>query len=153
MAWRDGIEGVRGSHFPPSRARRPEAAWGLLGKGALLLASSYPNRTSPLLRGEYVMRNLIGVPPAEWQTNLDSVAPEVSLTGTRAALAPQREPELQRLSWAHGPAGDSRSRISTSPARGGTWIEIGQAGSDRLRVVARRLQDRGSQQLREALLA
>jgi hypothetical protein len=70
-----GINHVRGDRF-----RRVELAdsarWGLLGKGAVLLASSYPNRTSPVLRGAYVLENIIGVPPAtppaNVETNLDA---------------------------------------------------------------------------------
>jgi hypothetical protein len=42
----------------------------------VLLASSYPNRTSPVLRGAYVLENIIGVPPAtppaNVETNLDA---------------------------------------------------------------------------------
>ena len=37
--------------------------WGLLGKGALLMATSYGNRTSPVLRGSWVLDTLIGTPP------------------------------------------------------------------------------------------
>lgn len=38
--------------------------WGLLGKGALLMATSYANRTSPVLRGSWVLETLIGTPPS-----------------------------------------------------------------------------------------
>ncbi len=58
-----GIPGVRGTDF-----RRIELddnnRWGLLGKGGLLMGSSYPNRTSPVLRGAYLLEHLIGTPPA-----------------------------------------------------------------------------------------
>ncbi|HEY8520585.1 MAG TPA: DUF1592 domain-containing protein [Gammaproteobacteria bacterium] len=75
LAWHYGINTVRGDRF-----RRVEleqsARWGLLGKGAVLLASSYPNRTSPVLRGAYVLENIIGVPPPDpppnVETNLDA---------------------------------------------------------------------------------
>ena len=75
LATHYGINHVRGDRF-----RRVEltdsARWGLLGKGAVLLASSYPNRTSPVLRGAYVLENIIGVPPAtppaNVETNLDA---------------------------------------------------------------------------------
>jgi hypothetical protein len=75
LATHYGINHVRGDRF-----RRVEltdsARFGLLGKGAVLLASSYPNRTSPVLRGAYVLENIIGVPPptppANVETNLDA---------------------------------------------------------------------------------
>ena len=37
--------------------------WGLLGKGAVLLRTSYADRTSPVLRGEWVLDRIVGTPP------------------------------------------------------------------------------------------
>ena len=58
-----GITHVKGDRF-----RRVElhdsARWGLLGKGAVLMAAAYPNRTSPVLRGKFVLEHIQGVPPA-----------------------------------------------------------------------------------------
>jgi len=57
-----GIPGIYGSQFRrvkvPSEARR-----GILGQGAILTVTSYPNRTSPVERGKWVLTNLLGVPP------------------------------------------------------------------------------------------
>jgi hypothetical protein len=56
------IPGVRGDAF-----RRVQLAdrnrWGLLGKGAILMATSYPNRTAPVLRGAWILESLTGAPP------------------------------------------------------------------------------------------
>ncbi len=58
-----GITTVKGERF-----RRVELAesvrWGLLGKGAVLMAAAYPNRTSPVLRGAFILKHIQGVPPA-----------------------------------------------------------------------------------------
>ena len=58
-----GITDVKGDRF-----RRVEleqsARWGLLGKGGVLMAAAYPNRTSPVLRGAFVLKHIQGVPPA-----------------------------------------------------------------------------------------
>jgi len=57
-----GIPNVYGSHF----RRVPvtdEARKGLLGKGAILLLTSQPDRTSPVVRGKWVLDNLLGLPP------------------------------------------------------------------------------------------
>jgi hypothetical protein len=58
-----GVSGVKGDRF-----RRVELAqsvrWGLLGKGAVLMGTAYPNRTSPVLRGAFVLENIIGTPPS-----------------------------------------------------------------------------------------
>jgi hypothetical protein len=57
-----GIPSVYGSQFRrvkvPSEARR-----GLLGQGSILTVTSYPNRTSPVERGKWILTNLLGVPP------------------------------------------------------------------------------------------
>jgi mono/diheme cytochrome c family protein len=58
-----GITDVKGDHF--RRVDLQESArWGLLGKGAVLMAAAYPNRTSPVLRGKFILEHLQGVPPA-----------------------------------------------------------------------------------------
>ena len=58
-----GIPGIYGSTFRrvkvPSESRR-----GILGQGAILTVTSYPNRTSPVERGKWVLTNLLGVPPS-----------------------------------------------------------------------------------------
>ena len=36
---------------------------GLLGKGSILAVTSYANRTSPVLRGKWVLENILGTPP------------------------------------------------------------------------------------------
>ena len=57
-----GIPGVLGDRFRRVELRDPNR-WGVLGKGSVLLATSYPDRTSPVLRGAWVMEHLLGVPP------------------------------------------------------------------------------------------
>jgi len=63
VALQYGITDVKGDQF-----RRVElkdsVRWGLLGKGAILMAAAYPNRTSPVLRGSFILKYLQGVPPA-----------------------------------------------------------------------------------------
>jgi hypothetical protein len=57
-----GIPNVYGSHFrrvTPADARRN----GLLGKGSILTLTSYANRTSPVLRGKWLLENILGAPP------------------------------------------------------------------------------------------
>ena len=56
------IPNVYGSHF--RRVALPDAARrGLLGHGSILAATAYPTRTSPVLRGKWVLENLLGTPP------------------------------------------------------------------------------------------
>ena len=57
-----GIHEVKGDRFQRV-SLKDSARWGLLGKGAVLMASSYPNRTAPVLRGEWILDNITGTPP------------------------------------------------------------------------------------------
>ena len=57
-----GIPNVYGSHFRRV-AVTDEMRRGLLGHGSILTVTSYPNRTSPVLRGKFVLENLMGTPP------------------------------------------------------------------------------------------
>ena len=57
-----GIPGIYGSHY--RRASYPnDRRAGLLGHGSVLLVTSHPNRTSPVVRGKWVLENLLGSPP------------------------------------------------------------------------------------------
>lgn len=56
------IAGVRGSQFRRVQLS-DENRFGLLGKGAFLLRTSYGDRTSPVLRGAWILDRIIGTPP------------------------------------------------------------------------------------------
>lgn len=63
LALHYGFKGVRGGRF--ERVTVPESyRKGLLGKGAFLMVTSYANRTTPVLRGAYVLEKFLGTPPA-----------------------------------------------------------------------------------------
>ncbi len=58
------IPGVYGSRFQRvTLTKEHDARRGLLGKGSLLAVSSQPIRTSPVIRGYWILQNLLGVPP------------------------------------------------------------------------------------------
>ena len=57
-----GIPNVYGSHFRRVTVQQ-DARRGLLGQGSILTVTSYPNRTSPVLRGKWVLENILGTPP------------------------------------------------------------------------------------------
>lgn len=58
-----GITSVKGDRF--QRVELEDTVrHGLLGKGAILMAAAYPNRTSPVLRGAFILEHLQGTPPA-----------------------------------------------------------------------------------------
>jgi len=62
LARQYGIPGVYGPQFRRVTLK-DENRWGLLGKGAVQLRTSYSDRTSPVLRGEYVLDRILGTPP------------------------------------------------------------------------------------------
>jgi hypothetical protein len=62
LAQHYGIPGVYGSHFRRFEGV-PEERRGLLGHGSILTITSLPNRTSPVIRGKWVMENILGTPP------------------------------------------------------------------------------------------
>ncbi len=66
-----GIRDVFGSEFRRVQLREP-ARHGLLGKGAVLLATSHATTTSPVLRGKWVLENIVGTPPPAPPADLDT---------------------------------------------------------------------------------
>jgi hypothetical protein len=87
-----GVPGVVGPEFREVTLSEKERA-GLLGKGAMLLRTSYGDRTSPVLRGAWVLDKLLGTPPtpppANTATDLSQKAGEAPKT-VRARLEQHR---------------------------------------------------------------
>jgi hypothetical protein len=92
LALHYGINDIRGKRF-----RRvdltDETRWGLLGKGGVLMVSSYPNRTSPVLRGQWVMKTLLGTPPTEPPPDVEALVENVV---GQAALGVRERLEVHR---------------------------------------------------------
>ncbi|MBN1239632.1 MAG: DUF1592 domain-containing protein [Gammaproteobacteria bacterium] len=93
LAMHYGIETVKGARF--RRVTLEDSRrHGLLGKGAILMLTAYPNRTSPVLRGDFILERLLGSPPPEPPPNVGNLpenkrgAPAQTL---RARLEQHRE--------------------------------------------------------------
>jgi hypothetical protein len=88
-----GISGVLGNQFRRVTVAQKERA-GLLGKGAILMRTSYADRTSPVLRGAWVLDKLLNTPPSppppNVASNLDQAAGEQPKT-VRARLEFHRD--------------------------------------------------------------
>ena len=67
-----GIPNVYGDQFRRV-ALTDERRYGLLGQASVLTLSSYPNRTSPVSRGNYVLTNILGTPPPEPPPNVPTL--------------------------------------------------------------------------------
>ena len=62
LALHYGMNNVRGDQFRKVKLDDSHR-FGLLGKGGVLMVSAYPNRTSPVLRGAFVLERIMGTPP------------------------------------------------------------------------------------------
>lgn len=68
-----GIESVKGARFRQVTLEE-ESRHGLLGKGAILMLTAYPNRTSPVLRGAWILERIVGSPPPTPPPDVPSLA-------------------------------------------------------------------------------
>jgi hypothetical protein len=69
-----GMTGVRGSEFRRVKLEGDLAVReGILGKGAMLTVSSQPGRTSPVIRGQWVLRTLLGTPAPDPPANVPAL--------------------------------------------------------------------------------
>lgn len=89
-----GIPGIYGSRFRRVALPNREQRGGLLAQGALLATTSYPDRTSPVLRGKWLLNNILALPvpppPPGVDTNLDDKPGATTLT-IRERLAEHRQ--------------------------------------------------------------
>jgi hypothetical protein len=86
-----GIPGIHGNEFRRVTLTSEERK-GLLGKGSLLTVTSYPNRTSPTLRGKFVLENLLGSPPPPPPPNVPSLKEDADVS----RLAMRQRMEVHR---------------------------------------------------------
>jgi mono/diheme cytochrome c family protein len=89
-----GIPGIYGSRFRRVTLPNPDQRGGLLGNGALLATTSYPDRTSPVLRGKWLLNNIFGLPvpppPPGVDTTLTETKPGAAPSSIRERLAQHR---------------------------------------------------------------
>ncbi len=75
-----GVDGVRGSHMRRVAWPADSPRLGVLGHGSILTATSAPNRTSPVVRGQWLMQSLLGAkipsPPPGAEADLSAEASE-----------------------------------------------------------------------------
>ena len=89
-----GIPGIYGSRFRRITLPNHEQRGGLLAQGALLATTSYPDRTSPVLRGKWLLNNIFDLPipppPPGVDTNLVN-KPGATPASMRERLAQHRQ--------------------------------------------------------------
>jgi hypothetical protein len=89
-----GIPDVTGSYFRRVTLDANSPRRGLLGHGSILTLTSAPNRTSPVVRGQWILENLLGSPapdpPPGVETDLDKDAEAVKRKSLRERLEAHR---------------------------------------------------------------
>ena len=81
------IPNVQGSHFRRVTLSPGSSRGGLLGQGSILTLTSHAIRTSPVLRGKWILNNILGAPPPDPPPNI----PALNDKKTQAKVATMRE--------------------------------------------------------------
>jgi hypothetical protein len=89
-----GIPNIRGDYFRRISLDANSPRRGLLGQGSILTVTSIANRTSPVLRGKWVLQNILGtpppVPPPNVEINLDPDPKATKASSLRERLEAHR---------------------------------------------------------------
>jgi len=89
-----GIPNVYGSRFRRVSLGENIVRGGLLGQGSILTVTSYANRTSPVLRGKWILENIVGTPPPPPPANV----PLLQETDASGRVLSMRERMVQHRS-------------------------------------------------------
>ena len=93
LAQHYGIPNVYGGHFRRVELPEDSVRGGLLGHGSILTVTSYATRTSPVLRGKWILDNLLGMPPPPPPPNvppLEEPEPGVAANSMRDRMEQHR---------------------------------------------------------------
>ena len=88
------IPGVQGSHFRRVTLPADSPRRGILGQGSILTVTSHAIRTSPVLRGKWILNNILGTPPPDPPANVPALPDQ----RTQAKVRTMRERMAQHRS-------------------------------------------------------
>ena len=126
-----GFPGVYGDHFRRVELPAGSLRRGLLGHGSILTVTSYATRTSPVLRGKWILENLLGTPPPAPPANvppLDETRSNTRIVSMRERMeAHRRNPQCAVCHQIMDPAGLSMENFDAigrwRDAEGGAAID------------------------------
>ena len=125
-----GIPNVYGSHFRRVRLddELAERRGGIFGHGSVLTVTSYPNRTSPVLRGKWMLTNVLGTPPPPPPADVPDL-PERGEDGRAATVRDRlaRHRESPACSVCHAPMDPLGLALENYDAVG-RWRTAGTVG-------------------------
>ena len=124
-----GIPHVYGSHFRRVTFGDDEPRGGLLGQGSFLTVTSYPNRTSPVLRGRWVLESLLGTPPPSPPADVPGL-PDRGADGRPASVRErlERHRESPACATCHAPMDPLGFALENFDAVGG-WRDVAEDGT------------------------
>ena len=109
-----GIDGVKGPDFRRVELTTDQRG-GVLTQGSVLAVSSYPNRTSPTIRGKYILNNILGTPPPPPPPDVPHAR---RFQGRQRCLAPQAAGSASRQRRLRlVPQQDGRARLRPGELR------------------------------------
>ena len=124
-----GIPGVYGSHFRRVALDPASPRGGLLGQGSLLTVTSYATRTSPVVRGKWILENVLGSPPPPPPADvpaLEEKSAEGQLLSMREAMVQHREnPVCASCHRMMDPLGLALENFDAV----GKWRDLSEAGT------------------------
>ena len=123
-----GIGGVYGDRFRRVTLDENHPRGGLLGHGGLLMVTSHPNRTSPVLRGKWLLESMLGAPPPEPPPNVPGL-PDRGEGGVPASVRDRLEQHRANPVCAscHAPMDPLGFALENFDAIG-SWRATGEAG-------------------------
>jgi hypothetical protein len=153
-----GLPVVMGEEFQRVELTDPNR-FGILGKGAILTATSYPHRTSPVLRGMWILENLMGSPPAAPPPGVDTNLQEDATAASGGPLTVREMLEAHRADAScnscHGVMDPIGVALETFDALG-AWRERDRFAGQPIKAdgrLATSVPVDGPVALREALIA
>jgi mono/diheme cytochrome c family protein len=135
LALQYGIPNIRGDQFRQVRLQ-DRNRWGLLGKGAVLMLTSYGNRTAPVIRGAYILERITGTPPAAPPPGVEALVdntPGGKQLTVRQRLEIHREkPSCNACHGVMDPLGFALENFDAI----GTWRAVDRLASEPIDAVA-----------------
>jgi mono/diheme cytochrome c family protein len=124
-----GIPGILGNRFRRVTFGTNQPRGGLLGQGSVLMVTSHPNRTSPVLRGKWLLETILGAPPPEPPADVPGL-PDRGEGGRPASVRERLEVHRRNPVCAncHAPMDPLGFALENFDAIG-SWRDVSEAGT------------------------
>ena len=150
-----GIPNIYGSHFRRVSLEGHDERRGLLGQGSILTVTSYANRTSPTIRGKWLLTNVLGTPPPPPPPDVPSLK-ETPPNGKVLTMRERMEQHRSNAACAVCHAQMDPLGFALENFNGvGEWRTVSEAGTpvDASGVLPNGIQFNGPAALRSVLLS